>query len=241
MRSGRRRAAIVALLVAVVCAAAGIFMLISDSAEEARYDRVEESARTASADGSAVDMDAVAQSVPGAVAWLSVKNTSISYPVMQATGDDPEYYLDHDAWGGASGDGTPFLDYRCSIDSGNMLVYGHHVIFTDRMFSPLYKAYRQDVLDAIGDAIWEDGTTQAVFRPVMSMSQDASYSPIQRFSFTGQQDMCTWLTDLAQDASAKVDGWESRIESAERTLTLVTCSSDISGRRMRTITVFVEE
>ncbi len=69
------------------------------------------------------------------VAWLSVKGTYIDYPVM-LTPDDPEFYLHADFDKNYSYSGTPFMDYRCTLDSDNMVIYGHNML-NGTMFSTL--------------------------------------------------------------------------------------------------------
>jgi sortase B len=60
------------------------------------------------------------------VGWIEIKDTEFAYPVMQ-TKENPEYYLHKDVWGNYSFYGTPFLDYRCSVDSDNRIIYGHNI------------------------------------------------------------------------------------------------------------------
>lgn len=60
------------------------------------------------------------------VGWIEIKKTDFSYPVMQ-TKNDPEYYLHRDEKGGYSFYGTPFLDFRCSLESDNLIIYGHNI------------------------------------------------------------------------------------------------------------------
>ncbi len=232
----RARAARRAILaVAVACAVAGLVMLVMDAREAARYDELEKEVAAAAASGE----KPLSSLLPGSVAWLTVENTPISYPVMQADAADPDFYLSHDAWGAASGDGVPYLDARCEADGRHLFVFGHHLIFTDRVFSPIYRAYEQSVLDGIGDAVWDDGQTETTFAPVMAMSVDKEYAPVQRFFFTDASELREWLLSMEPRATARTDGWEERISGAERVLTLVTCSSDFSGQRRRTLLFFV--
>ena len=62
-----------------------------------------------------------------AVAWLTVDDTSIDYPVMQ--GDDNSKYLNKDPYGRYSLSGSIFLDSRCAADFSEeySLIYGHHM------------------------------------------------------------------------------------------------------------------
>ena len=61
------------------------------------------------------------------VAWLTLDDTNVDYPVMQC--DDNIKYLNTSAYGDYSLAGAIFLDFRCNpdfTDSYN-LIYGHHM------------------------------------------------------------------------------------------------------------------
>ena len=62
-----------------------------------------------------------------AVAWLSVDNTKIDYPVMQGKNNDE--YINKDPFGNFSLSGSIFLDSRNSKDFSDpySLLYGHHM------------------------------------------------------------------------------------------------------------------
>ncbi len=58
--------------------------------------------------------------------WISISGTNINYPVMH-TPNNPQKYLNKNFYGEYSFSGTPFLDARCSADSTNLIIYGHHM------------------------------------------------------------------------------------------------------------------
>ena len=67
---------------------------------------------------------------PDIVAWVSVPGTDIDYPVVQASADDPTFYLDHDVYRGWNPYGCPYLDAGCAergIDSPLALMFAHHM------------------------------------------------------------------------------------------------------------------
>jgi len=70
------------------------------------------------------------------VAWLTIDDTPIDYPVMQ--GETNEEYLDKDPYGDYSLSGSIFLDSRNADDFSDpySLIYGHHMS-GDSMFGPL--------------------------------------------------------------------------------------------------------
>ena len=93
------------------------------------------------------DMSALSEDV---VAWLTVDNTNIDYPVMQ--GDNNSEYLNKDPFGEFSLAGSIFLDSRNAPDFTDdySLIYGHHMEY-GRMFGSL-----DDFLD---EAFFDEHTT----------------------------------------------------------------------------------
>ena len=79
------------------------------------------------------DMTALSEDV---VAWLTVNDTEIDYPVMQ--GIDNTEYLNKDPFGGYSLAGSLFLDSRNAPDFSDFysLIYGHHMEY-GKMFGAL--------------------------------------------------------------------------------------------------------
>lgn len=79
------------------------------------------------------------------VAWITVDDTEIDYPIMQAA--DNTKYLNTDPFGGYSLAGSIFLDSRNSSDFSDdySLVYGHHMEY-GRMFGTLDKFLDRDFL-----------------------------------------------------------------------------------------------
>jgi sortase B len=71
------------------------------------------------------------------VGWIRMDGTSLDYPVMH-TPDDPEKYLHVDFDQKNSYPGTPFLDAACTMDSTNLLIYGHNMP-NGTMFRSLFK------------------------------------------------------------------------------------------------------
>lgn len=57
---------------------------------------------------------------------LEIAGTNINYPVMH-TPSNPQKYLNRNFYGEYSYSGTPFFDARCSADSTNLIIYGHHM------------------------------------------------------------------------------------------------------------------
>lgn len=79
------------------------------------------------------------------IGWIFIDGTNINYPVMH-TPDNPQKYLRLSSEKKYSQSGVPFLDGRCSLQDGNLIIYGHNMK-NGTMFSDLKKyletAYRE--------------------------------------------------------------------------------------------------
>ena len=98
-----------------------------------------------SEDGAFVwDMSALSEDV---VAWLTVDDTNIDYPVMQ--GADNNEYLNKDPFGAYSLAGSIFLDARNAPDFTDpySLIYGHHMEY-GRMFGALDAFLEEDYFES---------------------------------------------------------------------------------------------
>lgn len=72
------------------------------------------------------DLSALFEQNSECIGWLCIPDTAVNYPVMLTPGN-PQKYLRMNFYGEYSISGVPFLDYRCSLDGGNLLIYGHNM------------------------------------------------------------------------------------------------------------------
>ena len=67
---------------------------------------------------------------PDIIAWVNVPDTTINYPIVRASADDPTFYLRHDIYRNYSAYGVPYLDADCvstDVPAFNAIIYGHHM------------------------------------------------------------------------------------------------------------------
>lgn len=176
---------------------------------------------------------------PDVAAWVRVEGTDIDLPVMAPSDGDMSYYLQHDLWGNRALTGVPFLDHRCRADGVHRLVYGHR-LFLGGQFSALQLAYQQGEFDGIGSCWWSTPSCDTRrLAPFCALRRDAWFADIQRFD-PREDELGSWLLELAEGAEASSADCESLAGAARSVVTLVTCSSELSGQPWRTIVVFVE-
>ena len=116
------------------------------------------------------------------VAWLTVDDTMIDYPVMQ--GETNEEYLNKDPYGNYSMSGSIFLDSRNTADftDAYSLIYGHHME-GDYMFGSLHHFLEQDYLDThpSGELIVGDVTYEIMFFAALEApaTQELIFNPTE--------------------------------------------------------------
>ena len=69
------------------------------------------------------------------IGWITIDNTAVDYPVMH-TPEWPQKYLRMNFYQQYSDSGVPFLDYRCTLESDNLIIFGHNMR-NGTMFSSL--------------------------------------------------------------------------------------------------------
>lgn len=76
------------------------------------------------------------------VGWLTMDGIPVDHPVMH-TPQSPEYYLHRGFDRKYAASGCFFMDGACSIDGGNIIIYGHHMK-NGSMFGQLKKYASED-------------------------------------------------------------------------------------------------
>ena len=162
--------------------------------------------------------------------WVRIGNTAVDYPVMH-TPQAPEYYLRRNFDGEYSVAGTPFLDARCDMENGSLLiVYGHNM--NDGSMCGALKGYLDEAYRALHPVIRCDSLTQAREYEVLGVlrfkaTQEAvdAYYTIPR----SEAEFNQYLQRLQADA---VYWSEADVRWGGQLLALSTCDSADSGSRV---------
>lgn len=161
------------------------------------------------------------------VGWLCIPETDINYPVMH-TPDDPEKYLRRNFQGEYSESGVPFLDFRCSLDSGNLIIYGHNMM-NGTMFAALQGYVQEDFCKA---------------HPIVEFQTADGCSKYQVFAVAWVKSNDDWYqfvnVDTAEDFNKAVDKIMSKVlftinsapEYGVQILTLSTCYDSAHNGRL---------
>lgn len=186
---------------------------------------------------------------PDWIGWIRIKDSSISYPVMQKKGEG-EYYLHRDFDGNYSFCGTPFLDVRCTLDSDNCIIYGHN-INGRRMFGALHAYDSEEYGRKHPEIYFRAGEEKRKYRIVSVIHADTS-CPVYSFTDVGNWEEYSEYADrilsdsLYHTEAGEQIGRELREKTAEQFfrnyqfLTLSTCRS-WAGRNARLLIVAARE
>lgn len=161
------------------------------------------------------------------IGWIEIKDTHISYPVVQ--GKDNEFYLTHDYKGDNAERGAIFLDsnYNWNIEGNNLMIYGHYMI-NNEMFTDLTKYIKEDFYkehsvirftteneDAEYDII-------AVFRSKVYNKNDKDV--FKYYNFMNSESEKEYSSFIKNIKEASIYNINETAEYGDKLITLTTCS-----------------
>ena len=175
---------------------------------------------------------------PDIVAWVSVPGADIDYPVVQASADDPTFYLDHDVYRGWNPYGCPYLDAGCAeqgIDSPLALMFAHHMN-DGSMFSAFASYSDAGFAEAHSKILLQTPEDKMRLSVIAAdvVDSDAEY---KRLDFAGTEEFDSWLGRLLAEADVVLAG-DIQTESVKA---FCTCSYGRWSGRERTIVYACEQ
>ena len=177
-----------------------------------------------------VDFEALRETGPDIIGWLSLPDTVINYPVTQA--DDNEYYLHHLYDGTYNKVGCLFADYENKADFSdrNTIIYGHNMR-DGSMFAALNEYDEQSYFDTHKQMylVTPEGSYLCeIFAAfVAKPSESGSDTSPWRLSWKDDGSYTTWLTAMAERSVVETD---VTVTSSDKVLTLSTCTPGGASR-----------
>lgn len=169
---------------------------------------------------------------PDFFGWIRIDGTLLDCPVMLSA-EDNEKYLHKNFHGKYSVAGTPFADNRCTRDSDNILIYGHHMrdgsVFQSLMnyakksywqehptvmFSDLYQDYEYEVLAAFYDRIYAAEETAFRYYEFVGAMSETEYD---------------FAVSMFEDKALYDTGVEA--EYGDKLITMSTCAYHVKNGR----------
>ncbi len=169
---------------------------------------------------------------PDCFGWISIAGTNINYPVMH-TPDNPQKYLNRNFYGEHSQSGVPFLDSRCTADSTNLIIYGHHMN-NGTMFADLCNYTSSAYRDAHPTVVLEtkDGASAYTVFSVMKVKSDDDW---YRFTSALTENRYNSMIEYAKEKSIYNTGITPKY--GQQILTLSTCYGNSSEGRILILAV----
>ena len=152
------------------------------------------------------------------VAWITIYDTNIDYPVMQ--GETNSQYLNLDPYGEFSLSGSIFLDSRNASDFSDSysIIYGHHMEY-GRMFGALDEYLDNDYLNSHDSGellVGRDGNTRYGLKIFFAMTADARDEKV--FDTDKSEELVEFLEAQGFDVNNRI-------------ICLSTCAGDVSSTR----------
>lgn len=172
-----------------------------------------------------VDFETLVGGNGSIVGWIYCEGTAINYPVVQ--GSDNSYYVRRLPDGTKSTAGSIFVDYRCAADCSdtNTILYGHNMK-NGSMFATIKKYGKQSFYDE-HPVMWYF-TPDETFMVELVAGYVTSTGSESFEMFTDTEDIQQYLS-MSVEKSTFVTN--ASIETAERVMTLATCSYEYDNAR----------
>lgn len=165
---------------------------------------------------------------PETVGWLTVNNTNIDYPVVQATNN--KYYLDHNFNFEEDRDGWVYMDYRDDpVElSKNTIIYAHNRYYSGVMFGSLYKAYHSSWYNNKGNMIIKFDTLYGEHKwKIFSIYKTTVTSDYLQVKFSSDEE---WMEFINMVKKRSVKDFGVNVSPDDKILTLSTCAETRSRR-----------
>lgn len=158
--------------------------------------------------------------------WLKIPDTSIDYPVMKSSEDDPEFYLRRGFDKKYSFAGCLFIGGGCNLDSDSFIIYGHNMD-TDAMFGNL--DFYADPDYALKHRLIKIGTPTEnrryrVFAAFQTKIYDANANVFKYYERLGALDEPTYLDTVSHIRSMSMINLADAPQYPAQLLFLSTCS-----------------
>ena len=175
--------------------------------------------------------------------WLKIPDTSINYPVMKTSEDDPEFYLRRGFDKKYSFAGCLFIGGGCNLDSDSFIIYGHNMD-TDTMFGELDLYADPDY--ALKHRLIKIGTPTEnrryrVFASFQTRIYDANANVFKYYERIGDLDEPTYLDTVTNIRSMSMIDLADAPQYPAQILFLSTCSYHTRNGRFVVAAYRVEE
>ncbi|MBO5869664.1 MAG: class B sortase [Clostridia bacterium] len=150
--------------------------------------------------------------------WIYVEDSAVDYPVMH-TPNEPEKYINLSFDWKYSAYGVPFMDYRCTENCDNIVIYGHNMK-DGSMFATVVQYMDEDFFFSHPKIEFEtvDGCkTYSVFAIVSLKANDSWYS------YHDFKDETAFDENIKRMRAKSLYKNDVKVEFGKKIITLSTC------------------
>ena len=161
-------------------------------------------------------------------AWITVPNTSVNYPVVQAT--DNSYYLHHNFYKEDNDGGAIFIacENENPFEDQNTVIHGHHMR-DGSMFASLNK-FKESEFFNNNKYIYISTKDEVYEYEIFSMYvEKASVNPYE-ISFASDEDYLNYLQTLKNKSIYSTD--INEFTPDDKIITLSTCTYEVTDGRL---------
>lgn len=158
---------------------------------------------------------------PDIVGWITIPDTPIDYPIVQAHANNPTHYLNYDAYDNYNIYGCLYVDAGCTIESPNVVIFGHNMGgIDDSMFTTL-TGYLDSGYMAEHQAVIIQTPADNRILKVRAADSVSPYGYEKRNTFSSVEGLREFYLELWEGADAKCS--EPGADEVEQLFTLITC------------------
>lgn len=167
------------------------------------------------------------------VGWLKIDDTRIDYPVMYSP-LDPEKYLHADFDGNYFFGGVPFVDANCTMDSDNLLIYGHNML-DGSMFRSLIqyenRSYWEKHPTIRFDTIYQEQEFEVLAAFYDRVYRQTEEDVFKFYKFIDAEDAADFDNAIAKFREKALYDTGVTANYGDQLITLVTCAYHVENGR----------
>ncbi len=178
------------------------------------------------AEDNGIDFAALAEINPDIVAWITLEDSMINYPVVQGT--DNAYYLEHLFNHEVNHMGCVFMDYRSTPDFSDYVtpLFAHHSS-NGAMFAGIEKYKKQEFYETHKSFTLRTPAGEYILEPYTGLVLDATEAFL-RIDFNDVYDFVNYANMYNGQSTFRSD---ITIDEEDRVVALLTCTADFDTAR----------
>lgn len=161
------------------------------------------------------------------VAWVTVPNTPIDYPLVQASQDNPEYYLSHDVYRQPNMYGCPYFDADVAdaglAESSNVVVLGHNMSLVDGSMFTAFSRYADESFARSNGEILLQSPSEKIRLKVVGVRVVEGGEASKKVHFANRADFEAYCEQQLGTCSVKPEGTID-VSEIDQLFIFVTCS-----------------